>query len=96
MLFESINQGENTGEQYVICPKPNCNTPYFVDKDLEAVVCTMPHCRFKFCLKCKEEFHPNLTCEEKKKQLAAEDEDQQAFEKALVEMNAKPCPVCKI
>lgn len=45
------------------CPSKKCTARFVIWKDADFTTC--PICKFKFCVRCKNEFHPKLTCQQK-------------------------------
>lgn len=74
-----------------ICPNKKCSKYCEKQEDEDKQVC--PTCGFKFCFKCKKEYHPNLTCLEYKA-WKSDNGDEVALQKWVVEHNAKKCPSC--
>ena len=80
------------GTRYVCCigkPGVNCKFSMFISVDREVVNCEV--CGASFCPKCKNEPHPKMTCEQKKKFMNFSD----PYLKSQLEAGImKLCPWC--
>ena len=87
---------QNNPDEVSYCPTAGCNYMCYYDKNDFHLDC--PLCRKSYCLKCKVEWHQDLTCEQyqlTKKENNKEDEDDIKFEEYVKGNNFKKCPKCK-
>ena len=83
-------------ESVTFCPTPGCNYIVYYDRNEYHLNC--PLCMKSYCLKCKTEWHKDLTCEEYQYQIRKKDEEvinDQKFGDYLRGNNCKQCPRCK-
>ena len=86
---------QNNSDEISFCPTAGCNYMCFYDKNEYHLEC--PLCQKSYCLKCKTEWHENLTCEENQLSLKGikNQEDEINFEEYAKGCNFKKCPNCK-
>jgi hypothetical protein len=74
------------------CPTPDCKYVFIWTQEDPHFQC--PSCNKHYCLKCRCDWHKDLTCEENKK-LTNPDELDKMFETMMKKTNFKQCPMCK-
>ena len=93
----SLNHLAQTNPEIVtFCPTPGCSYMCFFDKASYHLNC--PLCMKSYCLKCKTEWHHNLTCEQYQYQKNKKTEElinDQKFDEYIRGNNCKQCPQCK-
>ena len=92
----SLNHlAQNNPDEVTFCPTAGCNYMCFFDQCEFHLNC--PLCKKEYCLKCKTEWHNNLTCEEYQKQKKGkkEEENDAKFEEYVKGSKLKQCPNCK-
>ena len=83
---------ERNNEEMSCCPTPDCKYVFIWTQEDPHFQC--PVCNKHYCLKCRCEWHKDLTCEENKK-LTNPDALDEMFETMLKKTNFKQCPKCK-
>lgn len=76
------------------CPKPGCGNAMIGDEGEAMVRCSNQECQFTFCSVCKEEWHPDISCE-KWREWKLENNENESRTQAWIKKNAKNCPQCK-
>ena len=97
----SLNRlSETNPDEVSFCPTPGCSYMCFYDINEYHLDC--PLCKKSYCLKCKTEWHQDLTCEEyqqnKKYEENMTEEDklnEKKFEDYVRGNRCKQCPKCK-
>ncbi|KAH3746125.1 E3 ubiquitin-protein ligase RNF19A [Pelomyxa schiedti] len=74
------------------CPKANCGNAMIISGGLSAK-CLNPKCRFMFCIKCRDEWHPDISCEMYQKWKLENNEADSRFAE-WASSHSKPCPKC--
>lgn len=83
---------ERNNQEMSCCPTPDC--PYVFIWTQEDPHFECPACKKHYCLRCKGDWHKNMTCEENIK-LKNPDELDKMFETAMKKTNFKQCPKCQ-
>ena len=97
----SLNRlSETNPDEVSFCPTPGCSYMCFYDINVFHLDC--PLCKKSYCLKCKTEWHENLTCkeyqDEKKYEENMTEEDklnEKKFNEYVKGNKCKQCPKCK-
>ena len=97
----SLNRlSETNPDEVSFCPTPGCSYMCFYDINEYHLDC--PLCKKSYCLKCKTEWHQDITCEEyqqnKKYEENMTEEDklnEKKFEDYVRGNRCKQCPKCK-
>ena len=74
------------------CPTPGCSAVFAFDEALTEYRC--PACKKNYCLRCKCEYHQNMSCKEYKK-IANMGEEDKRFMFLVKGAKFKQCPSCK-
>ena len=86
---------QNNPDEISFCPTAGCDYMCFYDKNEYHLEC--PLCQKSYCLKCKTEWHENITCEENQLSIKGikNQESEIIFEEYVKGCNFKKCPKCK-
>ena len=86
---------QNNPDEISFCPTAGCDYMCFYDKNEFHLEC--PLCQKSYCLKCKTEWHENITCEENQLSIKGikNQESEIIFEEYVKGCNFKKCPKCK-
>jgi len=83
---------ERNNAELSCCPTPDCKYVFIWTQEDPHFQC--PSCNKHYCLKCRCDWHKDVTCEENRK-LTNPDELDKMFETMLKKTNFKQCPQCK-
>ncbi|KAH3764211.1 E3 ubiquitin-protein ligase RNF19A [Pelomyxa schiedti] len=75
------------------CPQPNCTNAVIVTGGLMAR-CNNLRCRFTFCIKCRDEWHADISCEQYQK-WKVDNSSADSRYKDWIKEHSKPCPRCQ-
>lgn len=82
---------EKHADEYSCCPTADCKYIFVYEEGVNEFAC--PNCNKEYCLKCKTEWHKNMTCEQYQTQ------KQHQKDEYIIEFvkgkNYKQCPQCK-
>ena len=83
---------ERNNQEMSCCPTPDCPYVFIWTQEDPHFECAA--CKKHYCLRCKGEWHKDMTCEQYIK-LKNPDELDRLFEKMLKKTNFKQCPKCQ-
>ncbi|KAL0488861.1 hypothetical protein AKO1_013547 [Acrasis kona] len=81
--------------QFLNCYTPGCEYVFFHDGGQDEHDFLCPKCNKRYCLKCKVEYHNQITCEQYQKWAQENETSDMAFEEYKKKSNGKPCPTCR-
>ena len=77
------------------CPTPDCKYAFIYDPENDSKEFNCPRCSKHYCLKCRVEWHTDLSCEEYEESKDPSDEDK-SFKSYARGAKFKQCPKCKV
>ena len=83
---------ERNNAELSCCPTPDCNFVFIWTQEDPHFEC--PVCKKHYCLRCRCEWHKDMTCEQYK-QLKDPNELDKLFETMMKKTNFKQCPKCQ-
>ena len=83
---------ERNNQEMSCCPTPDCPYVFIWTQEDPHFECLA--CKRHYCLRCKGDWHQNLTCAQNLK-LKNPDEMDKLFEKMMKKTNFKQCPKCQ-
>ena len=87
-----MNQAVDKNDKICWCPSPNCTFVFEFDRqdDFEC-----PICKKHYCIKCRDDFHKNMTCAEWENSKDDIKNGSAALAEYAKANNLKRCPSCK-
>ncbi|KAL7714772.1 RBR-type E3 ubiquitin transferase [Entamoeba marina] len=80
----------DTDNHVVQCPNNKCLYRYYETKTgCQPTKC--PKCNKEFCIECKQNWHPNLTCKEAEAKRKNDNESEK-----FIYQTTRPCPYCGV
>ena len=77
------------------CPTPNCQYAFIFQAGQDSNNFNCPTCKKRYCLGCRDDYHPGNTCQENRA-MKNPDAADQMFQDFLKGSKYKQCPSCKV
>jgi len=84
-----------TSQSWFPCLKPGCENGVFFDEDATFTRFTCPGCKSIWCVKCKDAFHDNETCDRFQAWKQENGNADNALQQLIKQRVVKVCPQCK-